>query len=97
MKQTQDVKTLRLILLALIITTVCDAQTYAIRFSTSAPVGQSFAVTASGSMHQDVSRGASVLNAMEYQVTFQGSAAVLHKRKYNIRIALLSVSIGENP
>jgi len=77
MKQTRDMKTLQLILLALITVPVCGAQTYAIRFSTSPPVGQIFGVTASGSMHQDISRGANVLNTMEYHVDFQGSAEVL--------------------
>ena len=59
MKQTRDSKTLQLILLVLITATVCGAQTYAIRFSTSAPVGQSFAVTATGSLHQEISSGIS--------------------------------------
>ena len=58
-KQTRDSKTLQLILLVLITATVFGAQTYAIRFSTSAPVGQGFAVTASGSLHQEISSGIS--------------------------------------
>jgi hypothetical protein len=66
MKQTRDSKALQLILLVLITATVCGAQTYVIRFSSSAPVGQSFAVTATGSMHQEMSSGAGVLDAKEY-------------------------------
>jgi hypothetical protein len=77
MKKSQKVKTMRWILLALVTTTAVDAQKYAIHMSTPVHAGQSYAVTATGSLLAKVLIGDRVVKGAGYQVNFKGRADVL--------------------
>jgi hypothetical protein len=77
MKENQEVKTMRLILLALVTTTAVDARNYVVHMSTPVHAGESYAVTATGSRIDKTLIGDRVLKAAEYQVNFQGRAEVL--------------------
>jgi hypothetical protein len=74
---SQKVTTVRLIMLASVITTALDAQKYTVHMSRPVRAGQCYAVTATGSRFHRASIGDRVLKAEEYQVDFKGRAEVL--------------------
>ena len=77
MRQNQEMKTMRLILLAIATTTAASAQNYAIHMSAPVPAGQRFSVSSIGSTLKRNSSGDRVLKEVDYQVQFQGRAAIL--------------------
>src|SRR5215471_757103 len=77
MKENQDPKTMRLILLAIAATTAVSAQNYAIYMSPPVHAGQSYTVSSTGSTLKRNSSGDRVLKEVDYQVQFQGGAAIL--------------------
>ena len=77
MKEKQDTRRIRRILLTLVTATAVNAQNYVVHLLPPIHAGQTYAVSTSGSKRDQTSIGDRVLKATEYQVNFEGRAEVL--------------------
>jgi len=80
---------MRLIVLTLLAATTVKAQPYAIRLARPDHPGQSYAVSSTGSKHDQTTVGDRVVKAQQYQVAFEGRAEILKvdARQRPIRLA----------
>jgi len=68
---------MRLIVSMLLAAAAVDAQPYTIRLLSPEHTGQSYAVSATGSQHNQTKAGDRVVQELEYQIAFEGQAEIL--------------------